>query len=171
MRFANRVFALGSSAVILAVSACSTPSDPTLPDKGVEILVDSAVYHLEPRGTLGFRVNVVVTVVNDTDHDVYLAQYCGYYSLRRVDGSRLELGEYACALAGGGQLPIPYLIAAGTRYTKTFSLLGSIQPQARPQITLEDNIGSVKFTYLFTNQSGKAFVTLDSAPFTVLPPA
>lgn len=134
-------------------------------------MLDSAVYHLSPRNALVFRVNVAVTVVNDTDHDVYLAQDCGYYWLRRVDGSRLELGEYECALVGGGQRQAPLLIASATRYTKAFTLFGSIQPQARPQITLEDNIGSVKFTYLFTNQSGKAFVTLDSAPFTVLPPA
>jgi hypothetical protein len=165
------MFALAASAAVLAVCACSSPSDPSLPDKGVEILVDSAVYHLEPRGSLGFRVNVAVTVVNDTDHDVYLAQECGYYLVRRVDGSRLELGAYSCAAVGGGQRPTPLLIASGTRYAQTFNLLGSIQPQARPQITLEDNIGPVKFTYVFTNQSGKAFVTLDSAPFTVLPPA
>jgi hypothetical protein len=171
MRISKGFFALISSAAILAVCACSSPSDPSLPDKGVAIVVDSAVYHLEPRSTLGFRVNVTVTVVNDTDHDVYLAQECGYYSVRRVDGSRLELGAYACAVVGGGQRPTPLLIASGARYTKAFNLLGSIQPQARPQITLEDNIGSVKFTYVFTNQSGKAFVTLDSAPFTVLPPA
>lgn len=169
-RFTRNAFAFVSFAVL--VTACrSTILDPSLPGRGVEIVVDSAVYHLQPRGTNLFQVNIAVTVINDGDHDVYLGQYCGYYAVRRADGSATELGAYACAVPGGVALPAPIRIPAGTRYTKTFNLVGTIQPQAGPPITLDDNIGKVKFVYGFTNPLGTEIITIESAPFTVLPPA
>jgi hypothetical protein len=169
VKFSKLVLPLLAS-VLLAACERSTAPDPSLPTKDVRIVVDSAVYHLHRRGSLGFQVNVAVTVINDSDHDVFLSQHCGYYALTRTDGSNLELGAYACALPGGVPMPTPIRINARARYTKVFNLYGSIQPQARPQITLEDNVGNVKFSYGFTNESGTASMSLQSAPFTVLPP-
>jgi Tol biopolymer transport system component len=169
MQFQKLVF----PALILALlGACerSTSPDSSLPTKGVSIVVDSSAYHLQRRGSLGFEVNIVVTVVNDSDHDVFISQYCGYYSLKRADGSRIWLGAYGCADVGGAGIPTPIRVEAGARYAKVFNMYGAIQPQARPQITLEDNVGEVKFTYAFTNESGTASMLLESAPFTVLPP-
>jgi hypothetical protein len=169
MQFQKVVF---PALALALISACerSTSPDSWLPTKGVSIVVDSSAYHLQRRGSLGFEVNIVVTVVNDSDHDVFISQYCGYYSLKRADGSRIWLGAYGCADVGGAGIPTPIRVEAGARYAKVFNMYGAIQPQARPQITLEDNVGEVKFTYAFTNESGTSSMLLESAPFTVLPP-
>jgi hypothetical protein len=166
--------ALFTLASISVVAACDIGIAPKtfLPGKGVQIVVDSAVYHLQTLQPGQYQVKVAVTVVNASDHDVYLAQHCGYYSLNWADRSTawLELGAYACAAIGGGPVPAPLPIAAGDSYTRVFNFRGSLQPQARPQITLENNIGVMKFRYRFTNPTATTGVSVESAPFTVLPP-
>ena len=169
MRFLKHVLPL-LPAFALLVACESTGPEPSLPTKGVSIVVDSAAYHLQRRGSFGFQANVAVTVINDSDHEVFISQSCGNYALRRVDGSSLEFGAYACALSGGAPIPTPIRVDAKTRYTKVFDLHGSIQPQARPQITLEDNVGEVKFRYVFTDESGSQSVSLESESFRILPP-
>ncbi|HEX6574960.1 MAG TPA: hypothetical protein VF042_08295, partial [Gemmatimonadaceae bacterium] len=89
------------ASALLAACEKSTAPDPALPTKGVSIVVDSAAYHLQRRGSLGFQVNLAVTVINDSDHDVFISQRCGYYSLTRTNGSEIWLGAYGCADVGG----------------------------------------------------------------------
>ncbi len=163
------VFRSGLLSLLLAACDGSIATDPSLPRRGVEVVVDSAVYHLQP-WQYGYQVNLAVTVINDGDHDVYLAQHCGFWGLQRADGNtaRLELGAYGCS---GESRTSPLRIPAGTRYTKTFTLDGSFQPQARPPVTLDNYIGTVKIRYSFTNPSGTDFRSIQSEPFMVLPPA
>lgn len=153
-------------------SACegSLAPDDYLPRKGVEIVVDSAVYHLQT-STYGWYINVAASVVNGSDQDIYLSQDCGYWGVSRPSNSDsyLVLGAYDCA-AGGLARPAPRLIAAGDRYTETFKLHGGIELQARPQILLENNIGPVLFRYMFTDPLATKGVSVKSTPFQVLPP-
>jgi hypothetical protein len=157
--------------VVGAATACESSLAPSdyLPTKGVEVVVDSAVYHLQP-ATYGWYVNVTASVVNNSDRDVYLSQDCGWWHLDRPNRTDpyLELGAYAC-FADATTRPAPVLVAAGDRYTQTFKLLGDIQLQANPQILLANNIGPVVFSFGFTDPFVTKSASVASTPFQVLP--
>jgi hypothetical protein len=160
--------------IILCVAiatACESSLAPNdfLPRKGVEIVVDSAAYHLQGN-TNGWFINVTASVVNNSNQDIYLAQGCGYWRVSRPNQGDpyLALGDYACAVDGFTPAA-PHLIAAGERYTQTFRLYGGIQLQARPQILLENNIGPMLFGYTFTDPYATKGVSLTSGAFQVLP--
>ena len=158
-------------ALVAIATACesSLAPDDFLPRKGVEIVVDSAVYHLQT-AKYGWFINVTASVVNNSNEDIYLSQDCGYYGVGRPGEGDLylALGDYACADGSPGR-PASRLIAAGERYSETFRLAGGIQLQARPQILLENNIGPVVFRYMFTDPLATKGVPLKSKPFEVLP--
>lgn len=154
-------------ATIIVATSCTSAAAPIVPDN-VSMTVDSAAYHLQPTRN-GYEVNLTVTVVNSSSRDIYLGQFCGFWGISRADGSRTSLGEYECALATSGLDRL--VIQAGQRYAKTFNLPASIQPQARPQITLEDNLGAMVFRYQFVDAGGRKSEPFSSMPFQVLPPA
>lgn len=157
---------------VTIASGCDGSLGPEsfLPKKGVEVVVDSAVYHLQTT-QYGWSVNVTASVINGSDRDVYLWQDCGYWSVSRPshDDPALVLGVYGCAFVSSAR-PAPRLIAAGDRYTETFKLTGELQPQARPAITIENNIGSMLFRYQFTDPLGTKVVPVISLPFEVKSP-
>ena len=161
------IFVMG---IATACDASLAPPD-YLPGKGVEVVVDSAVYHLQTGTPGGWFINVTASVVNGSDQDVYLWQDCGWWDLERPNSSDpyLELGAYACAMDTYTR-PAPILVAAGDRYTQTFNLRGDIQLQARPQVLLANNVGPVMFRFYFTNPLLTKSASLTSTSFEVLPP-
>jgi len=158
--------------VIFALACRGEPVAPLA--HGVEIAVDSAVYHLRPQsGNLWYEISMVVTVNNQSDETVYLSTDCGSWSLRRADENDktwLKLGEYACAAIGVPR-SAPIMIAAHTSYSKPFKIIGSNSPQTQPPITIANNTGTLVFTYVFLTSDGTGAVQLRSAPFKVIPPS
>jgi hypothetical protein len=159
------------SGVLAFLGACDSQS-PVQPAAGVDVAVDSAVYHLQ-RFFSDYHVEIKSTITNSSDHDIFIGQDCGDGPrLRRSDPSdkrQLLLGEYACA-ASSQTTATPLRIAAGGQYTQTFKLDGSNSSQTRPPITIDDNTGSVAMTFSLTDAAGKVLANLASAAFTVVPP-
>ncbi len=166
----NRIAAISVFACLIATSivgtSCTIGTAPIVPDK-VSVTVDSTAYHLQPT-KYSYAVNITVTVVNSSSQDIYLGQFCGYWSVWRVDGSRTELGAFECAFASSGLKRL--VIRPGERHVETYYLPASVQPQARPQVTLEDNLGTMVIRYQFVDSDGRKSELFDSTPFEVLPP-
>ena len=133
-------------------------------------MVDSSAYHLMPASG-GYAITLRVTVVNDSDQDVFISQDCGSWRLARAsesDKTTLYLGAYECI---EGERQQPLAIAAGDEHSRTFRLTGSNSPLTRPPITIENNTGTLVFSYTFTDPMGDPRGNVRSAPFSVLPPA
>lgn len=174
MRRLSRIAQVLVPLALVATGLASCVSDSSFaPSNGLEVAVDSSVYHLTlMSGGYWYQMNMNVTIVNNSDKTVYLSQDCGSWSIRRANGdpTRLLLGEYGCADIGGVSRPAPLAIAAGDSYSKPFRIEGTNSPQTRPKITIEDNIGTLVFSYVFTNPDGTGGVSVRSAPFVVAPP-
>jgi hypothetical protein len=168
-----RRLALTVTVPVIFLFACR--GEPVAPlAHGVEIVVDSAVYHLRPQSGGGwYEISMVVTVSNTSDETVYLSTNCGSWSLRRADENDktpLILGEYACAIAGFPRSD-PIVIAAHTSYSKPFKIIGSNSPLTQPPITIANNTGTLVFSYVFLTSDGTGATQLRSAPFGVVPPS
>jgi hypothetical protein len=170
-RIAGAVYTPALCGMLAVLSACDSQS-PLQPAVGVDVAVDSAVYHL--RSFFGsYQVDIRSTITNSSDHDIFIGQDCwDGPRLRRSDPAdkrELLLGEYACAVSSQGSAT-PLRIAAGAQYTQTFKLSGSNSPQTRPPITIDDNTGSLAMTYALTDSAGKQIGSIASPAFTVVPP-
>lgn len=161
----------GFGAIVLVACASNEPFDPA----GVKVAVDSAVYHLRPmQGNAWYEINLTFTILNTKTEDVYLSRSCGSWSLRRADDADktdLMLGEYACAAIGSFGPLSPITLHPGEQFSQSFRLTGSNSPLTRPPITIENNTGTLVFTWWLTDPEGRQTVGLArSAPFRVEPP-
>src|SRR6266498_709727 len=142
------------------------------PASTVVIKTDSTVYHLQSMaGGVWYQINLTVTVVNDSDRDVFIGRDCGDWRLARADETDktyLYLGSYGCT-EGSRQQPID--IAPGKTFSESFRLTGSNSELTRPPITIENNTGTLVFSYVFTDPFGNQIGRVSSAAFRVEPPA
>ncbi len=124
----------------------------TAPFADVSVAVDSAVYHLKPAGGHSGHYTITLTakITNGSDRDIYLSRFCPGTSLRRPDGhgSRLWFGQVECEASGSLSPPPVLILSPGSVHAESFTLIGSEQPQARPQITMEDLTGPAIFGFL-----------------------
>lgn len=166
-----RLFIGAGMIAVLASCASERPFDPS----GLSVNVDSAVYHLQPQqGHTWYQINLTFTIVNNKDYAVFLGQYCGSWSIDRADEADktpLYLGEYGCALTGGPGSPQPITLAPGEKFSRTFRVTGSNSPDTRPPITIENNTGTLVFSWGLTDDFGTPVGVARSAPFRVEPPA
>ena len=135
---------------ILLVGVLSTACrSTTAPFANVSVAVDSAVYHLKPVSG-HYTITLTARITNGSDRDIYLSRFCPRTSLRRPDGhgSRLWFGQVACMASGSLSPPPVLILSPGSVHTESFTLIGSEQPQARPQITMEDLTGLAIFGFL-----------------------
>jgi len=141
------------------------------PASSVAIKTDSAVYHLQSMaGGVWYQINLTVTVVNDSDRDVFVGRDCGDWRLARADETDktyLFLGSYGCT-EGGRQQPVD--IGPGKKFSESFRLTGSNSELTRPPITIEQNTGTLVFSYVFTDPFGNQIGRVNSAAFRVEPP-
>ena len=169
MRHVNAIVAASTVAALLSSCKSVRPFDPS----GVKVSVDSAVYHLQPTpGNYWYQINLTVTVVNDNGYDVYVSQGCGNWDLARADESdktELFLGSYACFAEGPRQAPLT--LAPGDGFSRSFRVTGSNSPDTRPPITIENNTGTLVFTYWLTDPDGRPLGRARSSAFRVDPPA
>src|SRR3982751_3169766 len=102
IRFIKLVFPATIVAQMLASCRPETGVVPGPSSIGLTVLVDSPTYHLHPAPG-GYDVRLAATVVNETDHEAYIANGCPSYFLRRADstsGTELYLGQYGCIEGG-----------------------------------------------------------------------
>ena len=168
LRSLTAVLAIGTITMILT----SCESDRSFaPTSSVAIKTDSAVYHLQAMaGGAWFQIYLSVTVVNDSDHDVFIGRDCGDWRLARADETDktyLYLGSYGCTEASRQQ---PIDIAPGERFSESLRLTGSNSDLTRPPITIENNTGTLVFSYVFTDPFGNQIGRVNSAAFRVEPP-
>ena len=160
---------VGIAFIGLSLIACASekPFDPS----GVNVAVDSAVYHLQPmQGNAWFQINLAVTVVNDKNYDIFVDRDCGNWRLARADETDktyLYLGSYGC-IEGPRQAPL--VLSPGKSFTEKFRLTGSNSDRANPPITIENNTGTLVFEYVLTDPDGRPAGRVRSAPFRVEPP-
>ena len=160
---------VGIAFVGLGLVACASekPFDPS----GVNVAVDSAVYHLQPQpGHYWYQINLTLTLVNNKNYDVFVSKDCGSWRLARADESDktyLYLGSYGC-IESPRQAPLD--LAPGQRFSRSFTLAGSNSPDTRPPITIENNTGTLVFEYVLTDPDGRPAGRARSAPFRVEPP-
>lgn len=142
------------------------------PASSVAIRTDSSVYHLQSMaGGVWYQIYLTVTVVNDSDRDVFVGRDCGDWRLARADETdktELYLGSYGC-IEGSRQQPID--IAPGKTFSESFRVTGSNSEFTRPPITIENNTGTLVFSYMFTDPFGNQIGRVNSAAFRVEPPA
>jgi hypothetical protein len=155
--------------LLIIVGACSS-DNAVSPITGVDVSVDSAVYHLQPFFS-SYWINVRSTITNSSDHDIFISRSC-YDGQRLVradpaDERQLLLGQYSCIEEDA--IP-PLRIGAGTEYSYTWRVLGSNSSQTRPPITIDDNTGRLAVTFVLTDSFGRRLTTVASQAFDVVPP-
>jgi hypothetical protein len=122
------------------------------------------------QGNAWYQIKLTFTIVNNKDYSIFLDQNCGSWHLGRADEADktpLYLGEYGCI---EGSNPPPFVLAPGQQYSGSFRLTGSNSPQTRPPITIENNTGTLVFSWWVTDPDGRPFDRVRSAPFRVEPP-
>jgi hypothetical protein len=155
--------------VVCLGSSCRSESS-LAPVSDVSVTVDSAVYHLKGSGG-SYRITLTATVANQGNDDVYLSRSCPETDLRRPDDtmSRLEFGQTSCEASGSSLAPT-LTLSPGATYTESFTLYGSLQPQATPKTTMQDLTGPAIFEFFVISDS-KFFQPAKSAPFLLEAPS
>jgi len=157
--------------IVAAIACVACNADRTVdPAVGVDVTVDSAVYHLQPYFSW-YWIEVKSSITNNSDHDIFIGQNCwtGQH-VRRADATdkrQLLLGEYGCIEE---ELARPLRIEAGKQYANTWKVWGSNSPQTRPPITIDDNTGTMVMTFVLTDSAGKPIGRIASRTFDVVPP-
>ena len=159
-----------TAGAIVLVLLCAACRSGTAPYANISVTVDSAVYHLRPVQSW-YTIRLTATIANNSDHDVYLSRFCPSTSLTRPKGYSidLELGQYACAAGGASPLPPTLTLSPGSSHTESHTLQGDEQPQATPQITMENLTGPAVCGFLVSADL-RRFAPVLSSPFVVQAP-
>jgi hypothetical protein len=167
-RHLKAVWAIGT--IMMLLTSCEAERG-FAPASSVAIKTDSAVYHLQSMdGGVWYQINLTVTVVNDSNRDVFIGRDCGDWRLARADETDktdLILGSYACIESPRQE---PLHIAPGEQFSRSFRLTGSNSELTRPPITIENNSGTLVLSFVFTDPLGNQIGRVNSAAFRVEPP-